>query len=76
MLPHRDYARERIAQTAARLAAHGPPIPLTMELSGPVSRGEPAGEYRPVSIGEELGPLFATYWLRGTAAVRQHAAGS
>ena len=64
MLPHRDYARERIAQTAARLAVHGPPIPLALELSGPVSRGAPAGEYRPVSIGEPLGPLFATYWLR------------
>ena len=64
MLPHRDYARERIAQTAARLAVHGPAIPLTLELSGPVERGERAGEYRPVAIGEPLGPLFATYWLR------------
>jgi alpha-mannosidase len=64
VLPHREYARERIAHTAARLAVHGPPIPLALELSGPVERGAPAGDYRPVEVGEPLGPLFATYWLR------------
>jgi alpha-mannosidase len=66
VLPHREYARERIAQTANRLAAriHAERFPLELALSGPVERGEWPGEYRPVTIGEPLGPLFATYWLR------------
>lgn len=54
---------------AARLAVHGRPLPLSLELSGPVERGASAAGYRPVEIGEKLGPLFATYWLR----VRGHA---
>jgi alpha-mannosidase len=38
-------------------------------LSGPVQRGAPPGEYRPVGLGEPLGPLFATYWLRAEGVV-------
>jgi alpha-mannosidase len=32
--------------------------------------------YRPVSLGEELGPLFATYWLRVAATVPESWAGA
>ena len=73
MLPHREYARERIAQHAARLPVHGEPTPLTLELSGPVDRGEGPGEYRRVDLGERLGPLFATYWLRAGGTVPENA---
>jgi alpha-mannosidase len=68
VFPHREYARERIAQTAARLAVYDRPAPLSLELSGPVGRGSGPGEYRPVELGERLGPLFATYWLRATGS--------
>lgn len=73
MFPHREYARERIAQATARLQVHGPPLPLALELSGPVERGEPAGAYRAVELGEPLGPLFATYWLRVRGTAPEHA---
>ena len=83
MLPHREYARERIAQAAARIRArvHADPAPVEgLELAGPTGRisYEDAQrlEYRPAVAGEELGPLFATYWLRGTAAVPADWAGS
>ena len=74
MFPHREYARERIAQFIARLAVLGPPVPVTLELSGPVERGDPASGYRPATLGEPLGPLFATYWLRVTGAAPPNAA--
>jgi alpha-mannosidase len=70
---HRDYARERIAQFAARLPVFGTPTPLSLELSGPVQRGEPAADYRSVDSGERLGPLFATYWLRAGGTVPENA---
>ncbi|WP_028058494.1 alpha-mannosidase [Candidatus Solirubrobacter pratensis] len=78
MFPHREYARERVAQAAARLAARvwHERAPLSPALSGPVARGEPAGEYRPVGLGEPLGPLFATHWLRATGAVPREWAGA
>ncbi|MEA2293646.1 MAG: alpha-mannosidase, partial [Solirubrobacteraceae bacterium] len=76
MLPHREYARERIAQSAQRLRdrVHGERVVVEdLELAGPVDRIPPAGaqrlEYRPAEPGAALGPLFATYWLRGTAVV-------
>jgi alpha-mannosidase len=73
VLPHREYARERIAQTAARLPVFGEPTPLSLELSGPVARGEGPGDYRRVELGERLGPLFATYWLRASGTVPENA---
>ena len=73
MLPHREYARERVAQTAARLPVFGEPVPLTLELSGPVERGSRPDDYRPVELGERLGPLFATYWLRAAGTVPENA---
>jgi len=73
VLPHREYARERIAQFAARLPVFGNPTPLALELSGPVERGEGPSEYRPVELGQRLGPLFATYWLRASGTVPENA---
>jgi alpha-mannosidase len=71
LFPHREYARERVAQEAARLAARVWPerAPLSLELSGRVPRGASADAYRPVSLGEDLGPLFATHWLRASGVV-------
>ncbi|MEA2270831.1 MAG: alpha-mannosidase, partial [Solirubrobacteraceae bacterium] len=83
MLPHRHYTRDRLRQTEARLAAlvHGERAPVdTLELSPPVGRvdrTEAGGlPYRPVALGEELGPLFATYWLRVAATVPDAWAGA
>jgi alpha-mannosidase len=76
VLPHREYARERIAQAATRARAqiHAQRAPVRdLELAGPVGRvTHPEARelsYRPVRGNEPLGPLFATYWLRGTAVV-------
>ncbi len=78
MFPHREYARERVAQSAARLAerVYGERAPLRLSLAGPVERGAPAGPYRPVDVGEPLGPLFATHWLRASGTVPAGWAGS
>jgi alpha-mannosidase len=83
VLPHRDYARERIAQAAGRIRArvHAERLAVDgLEIAGPVGRTgleEARGlDYRPAEIGEPLGPLFATYWLRGTAAIPADWAGS
>jgi alpha-mannosidase len=71
VFPHREYARERIAQIAARLAerVHAERAPLELALSGPVARGAGPDAYRAVSVGEPLGPLFATHWLRASGVV-------
>jgi len=73
---HREYARDRIAQTAARLPVFGEPAPPALELSGPVDRGQRPGEYQPVELGERLGPLFATYWMRAERSGDEPAARS
>ena len=39
-----------------------------------MERGDPAAGYRPVALGEPLGPLFATYWLRVTGVAPPDAA--
>ena len=76
MLPHREYARERIAQVAARVGAqvYEERAPVDgLEVAGPVDRIPHAEAqrlpYRPAVAGEALGPLFATYWLRGAAEI-------
>ena len=76
MLPHRDYARERIAQAAERVGArvHAERAAVEgLEIAGPVGRiaatRRRARRTGPAVTGEPLGPLFATYWLRGTAVV-------
>jgi alpha-mannosidase len=83
VLPHRGYARDRIAQAVerARARVHAERVPLQgLELAGPVGRiGHDEAqrlEYHPAVLGEPLGPLFATYWLRGTATVPEGWAGA
>jgi alpha-mannosidase len=83
VLPHREYARERIAQAAARLAARVRADRAALErveIAGPVGRVSHADAgllaYRPAVPGETLAPLFATYWLRATAVVPAALAGS
>src|SRR4051812_16697849 len=75
-IPHRGYARDRLRQTEARMAAlvHPEVAPVDrLELSpsaGRIDRAAAAGlEYRPAALGAELGPLFATHWLRVQATV-------
>jgi alpha-mannosidase len=76
VLPHRQYTRDRLRRTEERLAALIHPERAAvddLELAGPVGRIDPAEaaslDYRPVALGAELGPLFATYWLRVAATV-------
>ena len=83
MLPHRGYARDRIAQAVARARArvYAERVAIAgLEIAGPVDRigldAARALTYRPAVPGEPLGPLFATYWLRGTALVPEGWAGA
>ena len=76
MLPHRGYARDRIARETerARARVHAERVAIErLEIAGPtrrIPRSEAVGlAYRDAVAGEPLGPLFATYWLRGTAIV-------
>ncbi len=80
---HRDYTRERLARLEERLAAAVYPERVgvgALLLAGPVDRiGHAAAqglEYRSVAPGEQLGPLFATYWLRAQATVPDAWAGA
>ena len=75
-VPHRGYARDRLRQVEARLAALVHPEVAAvdaLELSPPVDRidreAAQALEYVPARPGAELGPLFATHWLRVRATV-------
>ncbi|HYI17937.1 MAG TPA: glycoside hydrolase family 38 C-terminal domain-containing protein, partial [Solirubrobacteraceae bacterium] len=83
MLPHRGHARDRIARAVerARARVHAERVPLEgLEIAGPVGRiaydDAMRLGYRPAVPGEALGPLFATYWLRGTAVVPEAWAGA
>jgi alpha-mannosidase len=83
VLPHRQYTRDRLRRTEERLAAliHPERAPVdALELAGPVGRISPAAaerlDYAPVALGAELGPLFATYWLRVAATVPAQWAGA
>ena len=83
MLPHRGHARDRIARAVerARARVHAERVPLEgLEIAGPVGRiaydDAMRLGYRPAVPGEGLGPLFATYWLRGTAVVPEAWAGA
>jgi alpha-mannosidase len=82
-IPHRGYTRDRLRQTEARIAAlvHPEVAPVDrLELSAPVGRIDHAAaqalEYRPVELGADLGPLFATHWLRVAATIPEHWAGA
>ena len=80
---HREYTRERLQRLEERLAAavHPERIPVDeLLLAGPVGRIDHAAaqalDYRRVGLGEQLGPLFATFWLRGAATVPASWAGA
>jgi len=83
VLPHRDYPRRRLARLEQHLAglvyAERAPVDSLL-LSPPVDRiGHAEAQelsYRSVTLGEQLGPLFATYWLRVTATVPDGWAGA
>ena len=70
------YTRGRLQQTLERLRGlvHADARALeSLSIAGPVARIEHSEarclDYRPARIGERLGPLWATYWLRATAIV-------
>ncbi len=70
------YTRARLVQVARRLerAIYPDRAPVErIELAGPTDRiGHAAAQtldYRDIAIGEPLGPLWATYWVRVTAEV-------
>ncbi len=80
---HREYTRERLQRLEERLsgAVYPERVPVgDLLLAGPVDRIEYAAaqalEYRRVAPGEQLGPLFATYWLRAEATVPEAWAGA
>jgi alpha-mannosidase len=71
-----EYTRGRLAQTVGRLRelVHADRRPFDeLLIAGPVGRighAEAQGlEYRPARMGDRLGPLWATYWLRAAATV-------
>jgi alpha-mannosidase len=76
------YTRDRLKQFGSRLkrAIHPEKASVErIEICGPVDR-IPYAEgialpYRDAALGEVLGPLFATYWVRVTARVPDHWAG-
>jgi len=70
------YTRTRLAQYARRLRRGIYPereAVLAIEMAGPTDRiGHAAAQgldYRPVALGQALGPLWATYWFRVSARV-------
>lgn len=75
-IPHLEYTRARLAQTAERLRARVYPettAPDELVVAGPVDR-IPFAEatrlaFRSAEVGERFGPLFATYWFRLRATV-------
>ena len=76
MLDHPAYTRRRIALVGERLRAlvHADRRdPDRLEVAGPVDR-IPLDEaerlaYRPAALGDQFGPLWATYWFRVGATV-------
>ncbi|MDX6476698.1 MAG: alpha-mannosidase, partial [Gaiellaceae bacterium] len=76
VIRHPEYTRARLAQTSERLRERLYPetrAPDELLVAGPVDRisyDEAARlEYRPATLGERLGPLWATYWFRLRATV-------
>ena len=73
---HPDYTRERIKQLADRIKeriyAHTAPVDqILVSPRGDRISYEQAQElkYRPATLGEQFGPLWATFWFRVTATV-------
>jgi alpha-mannosidase len=76
MLRHPEYTRKRLMQLAERFRGRIYPevrAPKTLEISPTVDRISHAEamrlEYRPVALGRQLGPLFATHWFRVRAEI-------
>ena len=83
MQQHPDYTRTRISQLVDRMKARIYPDTLAVEdlqISPQVDRIPHAEArqlpYGPVQTGRQLGPLWATYWVRGAARVPEAWAGS
>ena len=77
------YTRARLAQFARRLKRAIYPERenvVQIALSGPTERipfkDAQALSFRAVQVGEPLGPLWSTYWLRVTATIPVHWRGS
>ena len=80
---HAAYTRERLAQTAERLMAlayperRAPDELLVSPRTGRIGHAEAQQlAFRPASVGERFGPLWATYWFRIAATVPAAWAGS
>ncbi|WP_167529308.1 alpha-mannosidase [Bradyrhizobium macuxiense] len=77
------YTRGRLERFAQRLLrrVHSDRVPVvSLELAGPTERiGLQEAlklDYRPVSLDQTLGPLWATYWVRVVAEVPENWAGA
>jgi alpha-mannosidase len=77
------YTRSRLAQFARRLERRIYPekrAVLSIEVAGPTDRiGHAVArglDYRPAQLGEPLGPLWSTHWVRVRATVPDHWAGA
>ncbi len=78
MIRHTEYTRGRLVRMSERLRAAIYPETCAVdaiEVAGPVDRISPAEaealDYRPAELGERFGPLWATYWFRVRATVRE-----
>jgi alpha-mannosidase len=82
MQRHPRYTRERIAQVGDRIRSlvwADARDPEMLQVAGPVDRIPPeqadALSYRDANLGDQFGPLWATYWFRVTANVPAEWAG-
>ncbi|KJC52846.1 hypothetical protein UP09_00325 [Bradyrhizobium sp. LTSP885] len=78
-----QYTRGRLGRFAERLRdkIHADRVPVvSLELAGPTERISLSEalklDFRPISLGQTLGPLWATYWVRVSADVPAAWAGS
>jgi alpha-mannosidase len=76
VIEHREYTRKRFARTSERLRDVVYPearAPDELLVAGPVDRialaEAEALDYRPVSLGDRFGPLWASFWFRVAATV-------
>ena len=77
MLRHPDYTRSRINQLVQRLGdkIYSDRVPVeNLTATGPGDRisfaaAQQLTGFRPVKLGEQFGPLWATYWFRGEVNV-------
>jgi alpha-mannosidase len=82
LIRHTRYTRDRVAQVAQRLQAliHADTRrPDRMQVAGPVGRIAPGDasllSYREAALGDQFGPLWATFWLQVEATVPEAWAG-